>query len=488
MSEALTADRVLGDRYRLLRQLARGGMATVWEAEDDVLSRRVAIKVLHPHLASDETFRERFRREAVAVARLNHPAVVAVFDTGEDDDLAYLVMELVDGRPLSTVLSERGQLPAATAIDIVSQIAEGLGAAHERGIVHRDVKPANILILDDGRAKITDFGIARGAAGTDLDEDLTQVGTIVGTAKYLAPEQVEGGEVDARTDVYSLGLVLYEALCGRPAFSEETELATALARTREAPLSPRQVRVDVPRDIEAVVMRALARNPVDRFASAAELRTALASLDVEAADPTPEAGIRLPAPEADRRFTISVAGVIVVAVVVAMGGFFFAATETGRSVLESFRERLPGRDSAAPVAIAGADDFDPFGDGGEHGNEVGFAHDGDTSTVWRTDNYHTPAFGNLKPGVGLRLDLGRATTLERLTVETRNEPWDAEVYVGDGSAGSLDEWGEPVTNRTGNTTRATFDLGGTEGQAVLLWITHLPASGQLEVAEVTLAG
>ncbi|MBI2168467.1 MAG: serine/threonine protein kinase [Actinobacteria bacterium] len=484
MRDALAADALLGNRYRLLRPLARGGMAAVWEAEDSVLGRRVAVKVLHPHLAVDASVRERFRREAVAVARLSHPAVVAVFDTGEDDDVAYLVMELVEGPTLRDVLREQGALPTATAVEIVAQVAAGLGVAHERGIVHRDVKPANILVLPDSRAKLTDFGIARGEQGTDFDEDLTSTGTIVGTARYLAPEQVHGGAVDARTDVYALGLVLYEAVCGRPAFDEETEIATAIARTQGGPLPPRQVRVDVPRELEAVIMRSLARDPADRFQTAADLRSALLALHATL-DDTPAAGIRLPAP-ADRRFTAGAIAIIVVALVVALVGLF--ATETGRSVLKGFRDRLPGGD-AAPARITGTADFDPFGDDRQENPETApLARDGSRDTAWETTRYNTPAFGNLKPGVGLRIDLAAESALSELTVIAQGAPWDAEVYVGDAAAATLDAWGEPVARGTGLGERATFDLHGTAGRSVLLWITHLPASGQLGIAEVRVAG
>lgn len=483
----MTADVVLGGRYHLRRQLARGGMATVWEAEDRVLGRRVAVKVLHPHLARDPSFRERFRREGVAVARLTHPAVVAVYDTGADDELVYLVMELVEGRTLRDLLDERGPLDLATAVHLVTEVADGLASAHDRGIVHRDVKPGNVLMMPDGRAKITDFGIARGGAGSgsELDEDLTEVGTFVGTAKYVAPEQVEGGPVGPRTDVYALGLVLYEAICGRPAFDEEGDLATAVARTRRAPLAPRQLRVDIPRELEAVTMRALARDPDDRYPSARELRAALLSLELDDGEPTPETGLPLTVPD-DRRFTAGVVAVLVVGLAAALLGVFFAGTGTGRSVLEQVRERLPGGEpEPRPTAVTGADDFDPFGnDGAEHPGEVGLAHDGDPETAWRTDNYHTPAFGNLKPGVGIHVSVEDQQELRRLVVTTRGESWNAEVYVAPEPSSSLEGWGTPIATGTELGERARFDLGGVAGGSVLLWITHLPASGQLEIVEI----
>src|SRR5262245_17447801 len=189
-------------------------MATVWEAVDEILARRVAVKVLHPHLASDHQFVARFRREAVAAARLSHPAIVSIYDTCTDDGVDAIVMELVRGTTLRTELDRRGRFEPDAAAAVVAEIADALACAHEAGIVHRDIKPANVLLSNDGRVLVTDFGIAKAGDGLDL----TGTNMTLGTAKYLAPEQVEGGPVDARTDVYATGVILYELLCGRPPF------------------------------------------------------------------------------------------------------------------------------------------------------------------------------------------------------------------------------------------------------------------------------
>ncbi|MEZ5177419.1 MAG: protein kinase [Acidimicrobiales bacterium] len=202
--------RVLAGRYRLNAPIASGGMAQVWEATDDVLARRVAVKVLHPHLARDESFVRRFRAEAIAAARLAHPSIVSVYDTLADDGVNAIVMELVTGTTMRADLDQHGPLALNAVLAIGTQVADALAAAHAAGLVHRDVKPANILLSADGRVLVADFGIAKAAEGADLTSD----GGMVGTAKYLAPEQIEGGRIDGRTDLYALGVVLYEALTG----------------------------------------------------------------------------------------------------------------------------------------------------------------------------------------------------------------------------------------------------------------------------------
>ncbi|MGH8922322.1 MAG: protein kinase domain-containing protein, partial [Actinomycetes bacterium] len=233
----IQAERRLGGRYRLRQPIAVGGMAEVWEGYDETLSRPVAVKVLKTHLAADDSFRERFRREAITAARLVHPNVVATFDTGLDAGTAFIVMELVRGWTLRELLSERGPLPPALAVVITDQIADALGYAHRSGLIHRDVKPANVLLCDDDasmpRVKVADFGIAK--ATEQLDLDLTQTGMLIGTPKYLSPEQVDGREPDARADLYALGVVLFEMLAGRAPFTAQTDLAVALAHLQELP-------------------------------------------------------------------------------------------------------------------------------------------------------------------------------------------------------------------------------------------------------------
>jgi serine/threonine-protein kinase len=264
-----------------VRLLAQGGMAAVWEGHDGILARSVAIKILHPHLAADQSFLERFRQEAVAAARLSHPNVVATYDAGmAGTGTAFIVMELVRGRTLRQYLGEHGALPFPMVAGIGGQIADALAHAHAAGLIHRDIKPANVLLEEiDGeevpRAKVTDFGIAKAAEG--LGADLTRTGTVLGTPKYLSPEQIEGTEPDARTDLYALGVVLFEMLTGRPPFRGATDMATAVQTLNSTPPHAREFRPDVPFGMDELVDRLLAKRPEDRPSSAAAVRQALST-------------------------------------------------------------------------------------------------------------------------------------------------------------------------------------------------------------------
>jgi tRNA A-37 threonylcarbamoyl transferase component Bud32 len=260
------AERVLGGRYRLVREIARGGMAAVWEAHDALLDRRVAVKLLHPQYAGDPEFLERFRREARAAARLSHPNIVPIYDVGEDADTAtpYIVMELVEGENLKDRIRRSAPLADAEIRSVGATLASALEYAHQKGLIHRDIKPQNVLLGEDGRPRLTDFGIAEAMASSGL----TRTGSIMGSVHYIAPELVRGRPAVPQSDVYSLGAVLYEMATGRVPFHGQTDLAIALAHVEETPPAPRVLNAHLAPDLERIIMRSLAKSPEHRFASA----------------------------------------------------------------------------------------------------------------------------------------------------------------------------------------------------------------------------
>jgi eukaryotic-like serine/threonine-protein kinase len=262
----------LGGRYRIERELGRGGMAKVFLGTDTVLGRTVAVKILAPQYADDEGFVQRFRREAQAAASITHPDIVSVFDTGSDDGIHFIVMEYVEGRTLAEILAGGGRILPERAIDIAMDVCLALEAAHARGVIHRDIKPGNIMLDPRGDVKVTDFGIARVTTTADT---VAQTAAILGTASYLSPEQAQGQPVDGRSDIYSLGCVVYEMLTGRPPFLGDSPVAVASKQVLEQPVPPSRLNSDVTADLDAVILRALAKNPANRYQSAEEMRADL---------------------------------------------------------------------------------------------------------------------------------------------------------------------------------------------------------------------
>ncbi len=524
-----SAGALLGGRYRLVDVVGRGGMATVWSAEDTVLGRRVAIKVLHGELRRDPAQVRRFHQEAVSSARVTHPGVIAVYDQ-LNDDVDAIVMELVEGRSLRQHLAVRSPMPVEQALDIAIAVADALVEAHQRGVVHRDLTPANILLGTDGTVKLADFGIAKldGAA-----DDLTATGTLVGTAAYLAPEQLQGGPIDARTDVYALGGVLYSMLCGRPPFQGGTEAERATARLTRDPTPPRRLRPELPPDVAEVVMRALSRTPADRFATADDLRAALVDARLRSGSQTaqgrrskarastrPAAGVTGPArPGAPAgpvrpasptststgrppvRKAHSRTGLVVLTALIGGAALLLLALVAGGGEAPRDTDRTPTPSTRAavtqPIPLGSPSTFDPEGRGtpGENDDRVGALTDGDLATKWRTETYRSPTFGT-KSGVGVVVPLlpssgGGAWKVTRVVVRTPTEGWTAKVYLLDSTGPPSDLPPVAAATATARAGELSVDLDPATARQVLVWITDLGPSGpphRVEIAEITVDG
>jgi serine/threonine-protein kinase len=473
---------VVAGRYELEELVGSGGMSSVFKARDTLLERRVALKVLHPHFTDDEEYVERFRREARAVAQLSHPNIVTIIDRGEDEGRQFIVFELVEGRTLKEILDEEGRLPVRRALEIAIQVARGLAFAHEHGLVHRDVKPQNVILNGDGRAKVTDFGIAR-----SLDvQGVTQSGTVLGTSNYIAPEQASGRPVDGTTDVYSLGVVLFEVLSGEVPFPGESFVAVAMQHVNEPPPSLLEVRPDVPARVAHAVERALEKDPAARFptmdAFAAELQACLAELG-----PGPDADATLvrqePVLRASRERVfrprllpgaLILLGVALLAAVVA--ALLLHGSSGGHAKQGSHR---PPAAAARPVRLTGVTAFDPYGNNHvEHNEAAGNATDGDPGTYWTTEHYDSFT----KQGVGLVLAAPRPERVTRVTVRTDTPGFTARIEAGSSDSGPF----SPVSPLKTVDSTTTFSVHGGAARYYVVWITKL--DGFAHVNEIKARG
>ncbi|MBA2725813.1 MAG: serine/threonine protein kinase [Actinobacteria bacterium] len=493
---------VLADRYVLEERVAEGGMATVWKARDEVLARVVAVKILNPRLARDESFLERFRREALAAARLAHPNIVSIYDTGQhpdgDEDRHFIVMEFCGGGTLEDILAE-GPLETARAVGIGSSICDALEFAHRAGVVHRDVKPANVLISEHGTLKVADFGIAKAAFASG---DLTTTGSILGTMTYISPEQASGAEPDARSDLYALGVVMYLALVGRPPFVGDSDVATALKHLNEEPLPLRSVKADVPRALDAAVRRALAKDPDERYGSAGEMRAALLAASGGRRDDSTTSIQKAGTSAAEKRVEshgsfVSSEGkrilpilLLVAAAIALVFGAIALSDNDERSGREPGRNEQTGRGGGGGSGTlkATATDFDPYAGDGESPDEVSLAVDGDPATAWSTSSYQDQ-LSLLKPGVGLIFDLGEAETVQEIEVQLGTPGATYELRAGD-SLGPDEKGFELIETVRGGGASEKIPVEGTEARYWLVWITDLPGGGggSASIAEVTFFG
>jgi eukaryotic-like serine/threonine-protein kinase len=506
----------LAERYVLESEIARGGMAIVYKARDDVLARTVAVKVLHPHLAGDEAFLDRFRFEALAAARLAHPNIVSIYDTGAeeggepaDQTRHFIVMEYCGGGSLAEHLRRDGPFQPERGAVVGAAVCEALAYAHRSGVIHRDIKPANVLVAGDGATlKVADFGIAKAAFSSG---DVTTTGSILGTVTYLSPEQLKGEEPDQRSDIYSCGVTLYELLAGRPPFEEETQMAIAMKHLREEPPPLRAARGGIPKSIETVVMKAMAKDPAARYQNAQEMRAALESSSVGSTTSVlrrparrterVDAPSRRPATRPRRQRRSRSSGPFIMLAVIALAVALISILLL--SLLNNRNEPGGGGNGGGAggnggggggrngsVEVQSVVDFDPQGTGGEHPDEVDLAIDGDPATAWTTENYDDSLELLGKDGVGLVFDLGDA---EVGGVEVQGCSG-CGLQVGHSSSdptGAADASGFEIVDETdsaGDTEGFEFDA--TTDRYWLVFVTTLPGGGggSAAISEVTFGG
>jgi eukaryotic-like serine/threonine-protein kinase len=493
---------LIAERYELEELVGAGGMSSVYRAHDALLERHVALKVMHQQLLTDGDHVERFRREARLAAQLSHPNIVTVIDRGEQEDRQFIVFEYVEGENLKSLIIREAPLPQRDAVELALQIADGLAFAHGHGLVHRDVKPQNVLLTEDGRAKVTDFGIAR---SVDVHRGLTQTGTVLGTSDYISPEQARGGPVDACSDIYSLGAVLYELLTGEVPFPGENFVSVAMRHLNEPAPSVRGQRPDVSPRLDAAIRRAMAKDPDERFPSmeafAAELRACLSDRGGAGVGPADETLVvpgpsgrprgrrrlrprRAQRPPAERPsvwpLILLLAGLAVLAGIFA-AVFAFTGSPTKFSGLVHKVKKAAGGGAGGPVHLTGLMGYDPDGDGTEHDETAAQATDGRAGTYWQTEHYSSSSFGGLKPGVGLVLDTGKEQKLSQLTVTSDTPGFTAKIESGPTAAGGF----APVSGAKTVGSRTVFSLHGTEARYYVIWITTLPSGGVAHVNEVS---
>ncbi len=487
----------LSGRYRLEARIGSGGMSTVYRALDETLQRQVAIKLMNREVATDSEQLERFRREARAVAQLSHPHIVGVIDAGEDESRPYIVFEFVDGETLKERIRRLGRLPIAEAVAYTIEIARALGAAHARHIVHRDVKPQNVLIDDEGTAKVTDFGIAR-----TLDEEgLTADGRVLGTTDYVSPEQALGQSVTGQSDLYSLGIVLWEMLTGEVPFKGENQVAVAMKHVRDALPEIQSRRPEVSAALAGVIDNATAKHQNDRYADDAEfisdLEDVLAIETARAGSATGEATTvlrtlplrkkrRIPFGVRHRRIAV----VLVVVALLAGGGVAAWLSTRAHHGTGHPTAPPPSRALGAVTPCSScAHGFNPLGSPTTEAPNAELAIDNDPNTYWQTQHYYGATLQ--KAGLGMYIDASPGTSARALRILTGTPGFTAAVYAR--TTPPPVRWPDPSWIRVSPPTKIAarsmslpLSPAGTRYRYYLVWITNLGGHEQVFLNEVTL--
>ncbi len=487
----------LSGRYRLEARIGAGGMSTVYRALDTTLQRQVAVKLMNREVASDSDQLERFRREARAVAQLSHPHIVGVIDAGEDEGRPYIVFEYVEGETLKERIRRMGRLPVAEAVAYGIEIARALGAAHARHIVHRDVKPQNVLIDEEGSAKVTDFGIAR-----TLDEEgLTADGRVLGTTDYVSPEQALGQPVTGQSDLYSVGICLYEMLTGDVPFKGDSQVAVAMKHVREALPDVQEKRPEVSAALAAVVDTATSKRQEDRYANDAEL---IADLEDVLAIETARAGSAtgevttvlrtLPSRKQARvpyrvRHRVMMGIIVLILVLAGAGAAVWLATRTHHGTGKLVQAAPPAAPQQLQLCQSCAHDFDPLGDNKqEDPDRVGYAIDGQPDTKWVTETYYGGTLG--KAGVGIYVDAAPQVSARFMRVDTDTPGFAAQIYARDGTPPLT--WPDAGWHLIGSVSKVKrrtdikLTTGGVKYRYYLLWITDLNGINQVAINELAL--
>jgi serine/threonine-protein kinase len=496
---------VLSGRYRLEAKLGSGGMSTVYLARDTTLDRPVAVKVMHREMSEQADQLERFRQEARAVAKLSHPNVVSVIDAGEDGGYPYIVFEYVEGETLKARINRIGPLDVQEALAYAIEIARGLTVAHARKMVHRDIKPQNVLIDAEGRAKLTDFGISR-----QLEQDgMTATGRVLGTTDYVAPEQAMGRGTDQRSDIYALGVVLYEMFTGEVPFAADSQVGVAMKHVNEELPDVQALRPELSAASALVVERATAKDPAKRYADIGEMIDDLSTaLEVEAAragSTTGEATSVLEAvPPAKRklsgraRWSWWLAGLVLL-IAAAVVVILLVDSSGNAPIVGNHENNTPQKSTGSPIALEGATAYDPEGDEHEEDEVEEFAVDGNpTGTSWTTEHYDSDTFAGTKtgpdPGVGIYVTSKAAASPKTMKILSPTPGWDAQIFAATaGPPEEIEEWGEQVgeVKDAGKEEEVQLHLGGA-AKYFLIWFTKAsPASDQegrfqIEISDIKL--